>query len=370
MQILIACDKFKGSLSSVQVCQAIARGIQKHKPDTLCSLHPIADGGDGSLDIISNYLDCEKITLDSVDPLGRTLKAHYLTSGQSAYFELATASGITLLSETERNPLITSTIGTGILIKDALARNIRNFYLLAGGSATNDAAIGIAHALGFLFYDKDKKELQPIGANLQHIHTISRPDNLEKFNLTVLSDVNNPLYGPQGAAHIYAAQKGATKADITLLNEGLINFSNVLKKQFEIDVSQIAGGGCAGGIGAGLVALLNAKLENGFTTLSKLTHLEEKIKQADLVISGEGKLDRQTFNGKVIAGISALCMANNKPFIAFAGSNQLTQSELHQLNLHKVYSILPQTNDLSDAMKNGYQYLEQLAYEMVEELDL
>ena len=369
MQILIACDKFKGSLSAMEVCEAIARGIKKCKLEVHCNLHPIADGGDGSLAIISNYLNCQKITVDTTDPLGRKIKASYLISEKDAYIELAAASGIVLLSDSERNPLLTNTAGTGILIKDALSRGIRNFYLLAGGSATNDAAIGIAHALGFQFYDKDKKELQPIGDSLQYIHSISRPTNIIEFDLTVFSDVNNPLYGPQGAAYIYAQQKGASELDIVQLNQGLINFSNVLKKQFGIDVSQIAGGGCAGGIGAGLVGLLDAKLENGFTSLSTLTYLEAKIKQADLVISGEGKLDSQTFHGKVVAGISALCKTHDKPLITFAGSNQLRPNELAQLKISMAYSIISKANDLPDAMKNGERYLEMLAYEMMEKLE-
>jgi len=370
MKILIACDKFKGSLKAVEVCKAIARGIQKYDSKISCNLHPIADGGDGSLAIIANYLETSKITVDTIDPLGKKIKASYLISGANAYFELAAASGIVLLSDSERNPMRTHTTGTGLLMKDALSRNIRNFYLLAGGSATNDAATGIAHAIGFQFFNKDKKELEPTGANLQHIHSIGRPKNIEAFNLTVFSDVSNPLYGPQGAAHVYAAQKGASDADIIQLNEGLINFSNVLKKQFRIDISQLAGGGCAGGIGAGLVGLFNAKLENGFTALSKLTHLEEKIRRADLVISGEGKLDHQTFNGKVVAGVSQLCHSHNKPLIVFAGNNQLTNNELNQLNIRKAYSILSKSKSTPDAMKNGEQYLELLSYNMMTDIGL
>ncbi len=366
MQILIACDKFKGSLNAMEVCQAIASGIQKYKAAINCKLHPIADGGDGSLSIISNYLDCKKITVNTTDPVGKKITASYLIAGANAYVELAAASGMVLLSDSERNPLYTSTIGTGVLIKDALSRGIRKVYLLAGGSATNDAAIGIAHALGFRFYDKDKNDLHPIGKNLLQMHTIIRPDQLEKFTLTVFSDVTNPLYGMNGAAHVYARQKGASDTDVVQLNTGLVNFSNVLKKQWGTDISQLAGGGCAGGIGAGLVGLLGAKLENGFSALSKLTHLEAKIKTADLVISGEGKLDAQTFNGKVVAGISTLCKKYNKALVVFTGSNQLKKNGLDQLAISEAYSVLSKAYDFSDAMENGSHYLELLAYEMME----
>jgi glycerate 2-kinase len=368
--ILIAPDKFKGSLSAAEVAQAIARGIQQSYPLAHCILHPMADGGDGSLSILTDFLNGEIITVDSLDPLGRPIKASYLLVDKKAFIELAAASGIVLLEETERNPLLTSTRGTGLLMKDALTRGAEQLFLFAGGSATNEAGIGIAHGLGFRFLDQDHKELEPIGENLIRIAAIKAPKEFPSFSLIVLSDVTNPLYGPNGAAQVYARQKGADADAIAWLENGLIHFANLVKGQFAISIETLEGGGCAGGVGAGCVALLGASIQNGFEALSQMTGLELRIQAADLVITGEGRMDTQSLQGKVVGSIAALCRMHQKRCMAVVGVNDLSEAKLEILGLDEVYAIMNVARDEQDAMANGAGYLEVLGRELGKALKL
>lgn len=363
MKILIAPDKFKGSMSAQTVCEAIGKGIKKRNANVEVIYHPIADGGDGSIEILSNYLSLKKNNIHTVDPIGRAITTQYFTSSDAAFIEVASASGIVLLSEDEKNPLHTSSLGTGKMIADAITKGFQNIYLFLGGSATNDAGMGIAKALGFQFLDKNKNELYPIGENLSKVKFIhpSPIFNFEKIKITLLCDVNNPIFGTSGAAHVYAAQKGATEKQIAFLDEGLRNFSDVLKNYLGTDVSKLSGGGAAGAIGAGLVALLNARLENGFNTISKLTNLEKQIESVDWVISGEGKLDGQSLQGKVVDGIAHLCKKYNKHLTLLVGKNDLQKRESDILKSKHIFSISEKAKNLEDAMENGAKYLEDIA---------
>lgn len=359
MKILIAPDKFKGSMSAQEVCVAIGNGLKKNNPSLDIIDHPMADGGDGSLEILSRHLPLKKNKIKTVDPIGREISTHYFTSSDAAFIEVASASGLVLLSENERNPLLTSTIGTGKMIANAISKGSQNIYLLLGGSATNDAGMGIATELGFNFLDKNKKELLPMGGNLSKVKFIhSSPIfDLEKIKFTLLCDVNNPMFGNSGAAHVYASQKGATEKQVQILDEGLKNFSEILKQKTGIDPSQIPGSGAAGGIGGGLVSLLNAELKNGFETIAQLTSLEKQIESADWVISGEGKLDEQSLQGKVISGVSNFCKKHQKPLSLFVGKNELTKKEIETLKIEHVFSILEIAKNKDDAMNNGAFYL-------------
>lgn len=365
MKFLIAPDKFKGSMTAQKVCEAIGRGLKKNDNSIDIIYHPMADGGDGSLEILSNHFSLEKIHIKTVDPIGREISTYYFTSPDSAFIEVASASGLVLLSEKERNPLRTSTIGTGRMMADALSKGYENIYLFLGGSATNDAGMGIATALGFHFLDVNNNELSPVGENLSKVKSISYSPlfDFDKIKLTLLCDVNNPMFGAAGAAYVYAAQKGATENQIALLDNGLKNFSSVLKNFSGKDVSDLSGGGAAGAIGAGLVALLNAQLEKGFTAIAQITGLEKQIESADWVISGEGKLDQQSLQGKVIDGVANLCKKHNKPLTLFVGKNELTKNELDTLNASNIFSILEIAKDVENAMKNGENYLENLAHQ-------
>ena len=363
MKILIAPDKFKGSLSALEVCQAIEKGIKKKGKDLEVIIHPMADGGDGSLLVLKDYLSLSPQEILTVDPIGREISARYFTSSEAAFIEVASASGLVLLSQEERDPMKTSTFGTGIMIADAIAKGFRQVYLFLGGSATNDAGMGIASALGCQFLDEQKEIVKPIGGNLQQVKYIeARPHfDFKNINLTLLCDVINPLFGRNGAAHIYAAQKGASPEQIEYLDEGLKNVSQVLQRQTGIDVSHLPGSGAAGGIGGGLVALFAARIEKGFDVIADLTDLENRIKEADYVISGEGKLDEQSLQGKVIDGMARLCAMHGKALALMVGKNDLSQENVMALDTSPVLSIFERAINLTDAMSNGAKYLEEMA---------
>ena len=363
MKILIAPDKFKGSLSAKEVCQAIEKGLKKQGKTFEINAHPMADGGDGSLEVLSNYLNLQSQEVLTFDPLGREFLAKYFTSSDSAFIEVASASGLILLKEKERNPLKTSTFGTGKMIADALSKGYQQIYLFLGGSATNDAGMGIAAALGCQFLDKNERVLQPIGENLPRIKNIKLSSNFNFKNLkmTLLCDVTNPLFGINGAAYVYAAQKGAKTEDIEYLDKGLRNFSRLIQQQTGVELSNLSGGGAAGGIGAGLVALFGAKIEKGFEVISTLTDLEKQVQQTDWVISGEGKLDVQSLQGKVIDGVARLCKKYKKPLALFVGKNDLQKQETSVLEAKPILSIFDRAKNIEDAMSNGAKYLEEMA---------
>ena len=365
MKVLIAPDKFKGSLSALEVAQAIQKGIQQHNANIECVLHPLADGGDGSLEILQNYLNIEVLTAFVQDPLGRVTAAHYFISGKAAFIELASASGLVLLKESECNPLKTSTYGSGRLIADALERGIQEIYLFLGGSATNDGGIGIANALGFQFLDKNNTPLSPIGENLIHIHKIIPPPNqeaLKEVRFYCLCDVKNPLCGPNGASHVYAAQKGASPSSIESLEGGMNHFANIVDMQFGKAIRSLAGGGAAGGIAAGLFGLLDAEIKSGIASILELSQFEQHIQTADLVISGEGKLDNQTLEGKVVSGVSDLVKKYQKPFVLFVGQHELEEAAQEQLGSSSIQAVLEHAKDLEDAMQNTAVILTDLAY--------
>ncbi|MEM6965062.1 MAG: glycerate kinase [Bacteroidota bacterium] len=363
MKILIAPDKFKGSLSASEVGEAIKSGLIKSGKNLEIIVHPMADGGDGSLEVLSTHLDLSKQTVPTVDPLGREMKANYYTSSEVAFLEVASASGLVLLKARERNPMLTSSRGTGLLIADAIQKGFQKIYLFLGGSATNDAGIGIASALGFEFFDYKKNRCAPIGLNLSKIKFIQRKSNLplHKIEFHLLCDVNNPFFGKDGAAYVYAPQKGASKIQVEELDQGLVHFNSILKKEYDWDVSQLLGAGAAGGIGGGLVGLLNADLKKGFETIAQLTELEKQIIAADHVVSGEGKLDAQSLRGKVVQGIAQLCKKHNKPLTLFVGENNLSKTDLQQMNVSNIFEVMTLAKNPQDAMHWGFVYLEQLS---------
>lgn len=362
-KILIAPDKFKGSLSAKAVCEAIAIGIKQLGESMEFRFHPMADGGDDSLTILADHIDLKATTVATQDPLGRPIIAQYFTSTDAAFIEVASASGLVLLKDSERNPLQTSTFGTGKILLDAITKGFQNIYLFLGGSATNDAGMGIAHALGFQFMDSKNKVLTPIGKQLCKVHNVVNKQlfDFSKIKITLFYDVTNPLIGESGAAYVYAPQKGATAEQVQFLDRGLIHFSKVIQRQTGVDVSAFPGSGAAGGIGAGLVGLCGAQMGNGFEIISTLTRLEEKIQQVDWVISGEGKLDEQSLQGKVIDGIAKLCLKHQKPLTLFVGKNDLDKKALQGLNISHVHAITDLAKNSKDAMSNARFYLEALA---------
>ena len=365
MKILIAPDKFKGSLSALEVAEAIAIGIQRALPSAILDLHPLADGGDGSVDILSSYLALTEIETSSKDPLGKPIHSSFHLGKDAAFIEMAKASGLVLLDPSDRNPLYTSTLGTGLLAREAMNHEVDTIYLFLGGSATNDGGMGFAQALGFRFIDHQGNELEPIGMNLGKVHRISIPPNPQHLlpKIVCLCDVKNPLLGPNGASHVFARQKGADDTMIESLEKGMEHFALVVENELGINIKTIEGGGAAGGIAAGLYGLCNAEIRSGIDTILSLSNFEEKLQESDIIISGEGRLDEQTLEGKVIKGVLDKCKAHQKELILFVGQNLLLPEVWQQEGIRNVSSVLSKASSIEEAIQKAAPMLENLAYE-------
>jgi len=364
--ILLAPDKFKGSLSAQGVCKALEKGLKNVNPSTEIISRPLADGGDGSLEILGHYLDLKTYSLEVQDPLGRSITASYNMNAHKAYIEMSRASGLVLLAPHERSSMKTTSFGTGELMADAIDRGAKEIYLFIGGSACNDGAMGIAQALGYQFYDGAGKLLEPTGENLLRVARIDGSGLVadpQEVSIQVLCDVNNPFAGKTGAAYVYAAQKGASPEEIVLLDRGLVHFAQVMVNHGLPDVSHIPGAGAAGGVGGGCIALLGAKLISGIQTFLDIADLESLIKDSDLVITGEGKLDAQTEHGKVVSGVCLLAQKHKVPVIAVCGAAEDQVEE--KLPLQKVYTVISRSATLEEAMSRTAEKLEAIGREIM-----
>ena len=366
MNILLAPDKFKGSMSALEVCNSIVKGLKKNNSNLNILSCPMADGGEGSLEIINHYLKLNPVQLTVNDPLFRPIKSTYYLSKKNAYIQMSSASGLILLKKEERNCMLTSSYGTGELILDSLKKGARSINLFIGGSATNDGGIGLASALGYRFFDSSGSLINPIGKYLSSIDKIDKSQllfNPEEVEVKVVCDVNNPLYGKNGAAHVYASQKGASLIEIDQLNEGLINLASKLIQYDFPAIAKVPGAGAAGGVGGGAIAFLNAKLASGIQTFIDLTQLETLIKECDLVITGEGKLDSQTLQGKVVSGVCSLAKKHKKEIIGICGEAEKNVS--NKLGFKKVYTILDRTNSVKEAIEKTDEYLADICIEIL-----
>lgn len=360
--IVIAPDSFKESLSATKVAIAIAEGINRVKPGSEVISIPMADGGEGTVEALITATAGKIVKVHSADALNRPIESFYgiLGDGKTAIIEMAATSGIEQLLANERNPTITTTYGTGLLLKAALDNGFREIIIGIGGSATNDGGTGMAQALGFKLLDETGN---PIGLGGNSLHKLRHIDfsevhpQLTSSNITVACDVQNGLTGLSGATKVYAPQKGATPEMIEFLEEGMIHYSKVIQDFFEIDYSSIPGSGAAGGLGAGLMAFCNAKIRPGFELISEITGLEQHIRNADLVFTGEGKIDAQTANGKTISGLALLCRKHHIPLIALAGMISGNLEMLHQLGLTAAFSITNQPMSPDDSKKQAAQLI-------------
>ena len=357
MNILIACDKFKNSLSASEVCDALANGIKQSHPTAKIIKCPMADGGDGTIQLLQDTLDLKRVDIKSVDPLGRAIDTHYSIAPDIAYIELAEASGIARLQHDELDPLNAHAFGTGQIIQHAISHGIRKIVLGIGGSASTECGLSIAYSMGWSFLDDQGQSIIPTGGNLMDIIAIEPPTEKPEIELTVLCDVDNPLYGTNGAAYIYGPQKGASKSQVALLDSGLRHIASLIKTTTGVDISSLRGGGAAGGVAAGLYGLMDAQVVSGFDYLSSLLHLDHQIIRADLIITGEGRLDEQSLSGKVVGSIAELCLQYNKPLYAVVGENRLSSEQLESLGINKVYPIIELAVDLEDSMRNVEEYL-------------
>lgn len=365
VKILIAPDKFKESLSALKVADSIEKGILKVFPKAVIVKVPMADGGEGTVESLVDATGGKIIKTNVKDPLFRDIESFYgiLGDGKTAVIEMAAASGLYLLKDYERNPMITTTYGTGQLIKDALDRGCRRFIIAIGGSATNDGGAGMATVLGVKFYDKDGIEIGLGGGELSKIYSIDTSnidDRLKECEFIVACDVANPLIGENGASRVYGPQKGATKEMVEVLDKNLEHYGKLLEKYFNKKIIDVPGSGAAGGLGAGLMSFLNAQLKSGIEIIIETLKLEEKIKEADIVISGEGKIDFQTAFGKTISGIAKLCKKHNKPLIVIAGTVEDIEN-LYEIGVSSIFSIVEKPMSLEDAIKNAPTLLEKSA---------
>lgn len=351
MKIIVAPDKFKESLTTFEAAACISEGIRAAIPGGEILSFPMADGGDGFASVMQYYLHTETIHCKSVDPLGRAVNAswQWQPSGKTAIIELAVCSGLALLEPAVRNPMETSTFGSGVLVRDAIKKGAQKIILGLGGSATNDGGTGLLAALGFTFYNAYNQVLDPRGRTLSQMERIVPPADLPAIKFEIACDVQNILHGPAGAAFIYAPQKGATAADVLLLDEGLKNLARVLLQHTGKKVDEMAGTGAAGGIAAGLMAYFEVSLRKGILMVLEASHIEKAICDADLVITGEGKLDGQSKEGKVVAGVAEIAARHGVPAIAFCGQLDMANHLLQQMGLAAAFSIMNRPMPLQDA---------------------
>lgn len=363
MKIIIAPDKFKGSLTSKQACESIVSGIKQVTPGAEVFQFPMADGGDGFDEVMQYYLTTETVTCNTVDVLMKPMKAAYqwLADTKTAIISVAAASGLASLKKEERNPLLTSTYGTGLLVKDAVEKGANKIMLGLGGSATNDAGIGILAALGFQFKNSDNDLLKPTGGNLSLINKIIPPSSIPKIEFTIACDVENKLFGKNGAAFVYAAQKGADENAIIELDNGLKNIAAVLQSHTKRAIAEIKGTGAAGGIAASLLSYFDCKIESGAKLIIDSSGIESDLSNADLLITGEGKLDNQSGYGKVIYELSAVAKKSNLPVIALCGKVDVDRQQISRYGLASAYEIVSGDIDEITAIKDAPALLTKLA---------
>ncbi len=371
MKIIVAPDKFKGSLSAIDVCNAIEKGIKRFDQSVEIIKHPLADGGEGTLTILNNFFKLKKINVIVNNPLFKPCEAAYLVSNDTAYIEMATASGLQLLSENERNCFYTSSYGTGELILHAVTNGFKNIVLFIGGSATNDAGIGMASALGYNFYNANNQLVVPVGKELINIVRIEKADlkiDLNSINCTVICDVKNELFGPNGAANIYAPQKGATSTQVNQLNQGLINFSKQVALFLDKKIASIPGAGAAGGLGAGAICFLNAKLQSGIDFVMEHTNFNAIINSdIDLIITGEGSLDKQTIEGKVVSGVALKAEKLNIPFVIVSGIAKDLDKIKAELKPAEIYSIMDLGITQKEAIAKASKYLNDIGFHLIQQ---
>lgn len=331
VRVLVAPDKFKGSLTANEVCDIVSGYLNTRKNCVVTTL-PLADGGEGTFEILLNHFHGNVVETIVHDPIMRQITATYGLSGdgKTAFIEMAKASGLQLVKNEERNPLHTTTYGTGELIADAMKRGVENIVLGIGGSATNDAGVGMAIALGYKFFDDRDNEFIPHGGNdLSKICRIDRQayHTFARVNVTTLCDVQNLFTGSRGASHVFAPQKGANADDVRRLETNMLHFQRLLLEQFNFDAN-FEGAGAAGGLGAGSKFFLRSTMTSGMEYMATVTNLAQKIAGSDIVITGEGKLDAQSLEGKVVGIVSQMAKSNNKRVLAVCGICELSPSQL------------------------------------------
>ncbi|MFV9510628.1 glycerate kinase [Tepidibacillus sp. LV47] len=366
MKIVIAPDSFKESLTALQVANAIEEGFKEVLKDAEYIKIPMADGGEGTVQSLVDATNGKVIKKEVIGPLGKPVEAFFgiLGNGKTAVIEMAAASGLHLVPPEERNPLTTTTWGTGELILAALDYGVDHIIIGIGGSATNDGGAGMAQALGAKLLNQEGKQIGYGGGSLYQIATIDITEmdtRLQNVKIEVACDVNNPLVGPTGASAIYGPQKGATPEMVQFLDQNLNHYADIIKRDLNKNVKEIPGAGAAGGLGAGLLAFLSAELKRGVDIVISATNLEQHMQGASLVITGEGKIDSQTVNGKTPIGVAKIAKKYHIPVIAIAGNIARDSKIVYEHGIDAVFSIVPRVTSLQDAMENAEEYVRQTA---------
>ncbi|WP_312239999.1 glycerate kinase [Pantoea sp.] len=360
MKIVIAPDSYKESLTALEVASAIEAGFRDIFPDASYVKLPVADGGEGTVEAMVAATQGKIVRLAVTGPLGEEVDAFYGLSGdeRTAFIEMAAASGLELVPTAKRDPLITTSYGTGELIKNALDRGVEHFIIGIGGSATNDGGAGMMQALGARLLDKQGEQIGFGGGALPKLDRIdigSLDDRIAHCRFEVACDVTNPLIGDQGASAIFGPQKGATPERVRQLDQALAHYAEIIRRDLDIDVLHIPGGGAAGGMGAALHAFCQAELRRGIEIVTEALGLAEQVKDATLVITGEGRIDSQTINGKVPIGVANVAKRFNKPVIGIAGSLTADVGVVHQHGIDAVFSVLYSICSLEEALDNAGQ---------------
>jgi len=369
MKVVIAMDSFKGCLMADEACEIIANAILDIKPDVQISIKPMADGGEGTAKAMIKADDGEWITKKVTGPLpDMQVEAGFawFESDKTALVEMAIASGIELLTKEQLNPYKTTTYGTGQLIKAALEKEPSKIYLTVGGSATVDGGVGAAMSLGWQFLNEKNNSIELGGAGLAKIAKIIKPDNFSIVPVEVFCDVDNPLCGEHGAARIYGPQKGATPEMVEQLEKNLSHLADVVTAQLRKNIKNIPGAGAAGGLSAGAIAFMDAKLVSGIEAIMQHCHLEDELQSADWVITGEGAFDKQSLYGKVVAGISKMAEKSNTSIAVLAGQVNVTAQQYQKLGVVTALGCKPEDMSVEYAIENSRSLLYNVAQQFAD----
>lgn len=365
MRVLIAMDSYKGNLSSLTVAGIVERGIRRVYAGAIVDKVAVADGGEGTSRALTEYLRGEYVQVEATGPMGDRVPAHYgIVRGDTAIMEMAEASGLSLVPEDMRNPLRATTCGTGEMIVDAMDRGCRKIILGIGGSATNDGGAGMAAALGVRLLDEDGNEIGPGGGALGRLARVDMSGidpRVADTECIVACDVDNPLCGEKGASRVFGPQKGAVPEMVSVLDSNLKHFAQIIRRDLSMDVADIAGAGAAGGLGAGLIAFCGAKLQKGIDVVLDAVGIEDRIREADMVITGEGRVDGQTAHGKVPVGVAARAKKYGKPVFAIAGFIGEGAEAVYDHGIDAVMSSMVGPLTLEEAIERSPELIEQAA---------
>jgi glycerate kinase len=374
VKIIIAPDSFKGSISAIEAAKAIERGIKKYKPQAQTVLVPVADGGEGTLDCLIAAAGGTKIPVNVTGPLGAPVAAEYglLEPDQTAVIEMASASGLCLVTAEQHNPLVATTYGTGELIRQALDAGCRSFLLALGGSATNDGGAGMLQALGMKLLDSDGNSVGYGGGSLGNIAVIDDSGwdpRIAQSRFLIASDVQNPFVGVEGASHVFGPQKGATPEIVEQLEHNMLAWADLIAAKTGKRVHELPGAGAAGGISGAFLAFFSASIKRGIDIVIEYSHLRDHLQDADLVITGEGQIDFQTASGKTPMGIAQEAKKFGVPTICLAGSVGRGIEVLHEIGIASVHSIVTGPMTLQEAMARAAELLERTAEQVVRSFD-